>query len=156
MTFQVLGIKTQWMNGVLAEGLDANGQAPIRQRASAGANPCRHCLQLIPDGEPLLVLSYRPFSSVQPYAETGPIFLHATDCTRYEAEDLPDWFEFFDAAILRGYDERDWILYETGTVVAGPEIRGSCEQILANPDVRYVHIRSKFNCFQCEIRRVPG
>jgi hypothetical protein len=58
------------------------------------ANPCRHCPGLIREGEEKLVLSYRPFQSIQPYAESGPIFLHEAACERYERETLPAWFDF--------------------------------------------------------------
>ncbi|MBI3746164.1 MAG: DUF1203 domain-containing protein, partial [Chloroflexi bacterium] len=114
---------------------------------------CRHCLQLIADGEDKLVLSYRPFTSLQPYAEAGPVFLHARGCERYEADTLPAWFAFLAPALVRGYDARDWIRYETGRVVDGPELEARCRQILADDDVAYVHIRSKFNCFQCRVER---
>lgn len=140
---------TRFRNG----GVDANGQVAVRQIADAGANPCRHCLGLIAEGGPMLVLSYRPFPSLQPYAETGPIFLHAEACPRYASDRLPSWFTHFDPAIVRGYDSRDWIRYETARVINGGEIESVCESLLENPDVAYVHIRSKFNCFQCRVDR---
>jgi hypothetical protein len=37
--------------------------------------------------------------------------------------------------------------------VRGPEITAACRTILADPTVAYVHVRSKFNCFQCRIDR---
>jgi hypothetical protein len=117
------------------------------------ANPCRHCLQLIADGDEKLVLSYRPFPEAQPYAETGPIFLHKHECAHYEAERLPAWFAFLTPAIIRGYGQDDWIKYETGEVVSGGDLAATCHTILSNPDVAYVHIRSKFNCFQCRVDR---
>jgi hypothetical protein len=103
-----------------------------------------------------LVLCYRPFAEPQPYAETGPIFLHAHECSRYEADRLPDWFVFLDPAIIRGYDSDDWIKYETGAVVSGVELAATCDKILADAEVAYVHIRSKFNCFQCRVDRVQA
>jgi hypothetical protein len=56
-------------------------------------------------------------------------------------------------ALVRGYDANDWIVYETGSVVDGPELEAACRRILANDAVAYVHIRSKFNCFQCRVER---
>ena len=58
-------------------GTDANGQKPERHVCSGGMMPCRHCLADIKAGEPYLILAHRPFPSAQPYAEQGPIFLHA-------------------------------------------------------------------------------
>lgn len=134
-------------------GTDANGQVPLEVKAQGKSNPCRHCLQRIAEGEDMLILSYRPFETVQAYAETGPIFLHKNDCAHYQEPQLPDWFQHLDPAIIRGYNQHDWILYETGKVVAGAELAQACEAILSKPEVSYVHIRSRFNCFQCRVER---
>lgn len=153
MKLRIEGLPSDAMVRIRNGGTDANGQPALKQTADAGANPCRHCLGLIAEGSPMLVLSYRPFDSVQPYAETGPIFLHADSCQRYESDRLPAWFTHFDPAIVRGYDTNDWIRYETARVIRGEEIGSACESLLENPEVAYVHVRSKFNCFQCRVDR---
>jgi hypothetical protein len=150
---RVEGIASEWVERVRAGGADANGQMALTRVAAGGANPCRHCLGLIADGDEKLVLAYRPFPSLQPYAETGPIFLHVKPCPRYASNELPGWFAFMDPALVRGYDTEDWIRYETGNVVPGPEIAGACRRILADPSIAYAHVRSKFNCFQCRVDR---
>ena len=91
---------------------------------------------------------------LQPYAETGPIFLHRDGCESYNRDSLPAWFDFLDPAIVRGYDTDDWIRYDTGDVVRGADLTAACHTILADHTVAYVHIRSKFNCFQCRVDRV--
>jgi hypothetical protein len=153
MTLRIEGIPTNIHAALRHGAVDANGQPPVLQSAEGGRNPCRHCLGLIAEGETMLILAFRPFGSVQPYAETGPIFLHAEDCAHYAHDRLPEWFAHLDPAIVRGYGANDWIRYETGQVVRGPELAGTCEAILADPEVAYVHIRSKFNCFQCRVTR---
>jgi hypothetical protein len=153
MKLRVEGIAHEEAIRIRNGGADANGQPALLQTADAGANPCRHCLGLIAEGSPMLVLSWRPFGTVQPYAESGPIFLHAEECERYQSDHLPAWFAHFDPAIVRGYDGDDWIRYETARVVKGEEIAATCESLLENPEVAYVHIRSKFNCFQCRVAR---
>ena len=50
--------------------------------SDGGDNPCRHCLREIEKGKDMLVLTHRPFGNVQPYAESGPIFLCAEACER--------------------------------------------------------------------------
>lgn len=153
MALKVSGIDSDTVQQLRAGAADANGQAPLSEVARGLGNPCRHCLQPIADGERKLVLGYRPFPGPQPYAEVGPIFLHEAKCPHYESERLPAWFAHLTPAIVRGYDGRDWIRYETGRVVKGEELAAVCEEILANPEVAYVHIRSKFNCFQCRVER---
>jgi hypothetical protein len=153
MQLAVLGIPSQEVERIRRGGGDANGQPALVRIAEGVANPCRHCLALIPEGEEKLVLAYRPFAAPQPYAEVGPIFLHGKACQRYVADRLPRWFDFLDPALIRGYGSDDWIRYETGNVVAGTELGAACRRILADDSISYVHIRSKFNCFQCRVER---
>lgn len=152
-TLAVRGMPTDHARALWRGGLDAHGQPPLRRTARGLANPCRHCLQLIPDGQPMLILSYRPFDALQPYAEAGPVFLHAEPCTRWDASVMPSWFAHLSPALVRGYGADDWIRYDTGQVVPGPELAAACAHILADPGVAYVHVRSKFNCYQCRVER---
>lgn len=153
MALKVSGIDTATVLAIRGGAGDANGQRALSEVVTGPGSPCRHCLQPIAEGQRKLVLSHRPFPGPQPYAEAGPIFLHEADCPHYESDRLPDWFVRLTPAIVRGYDTRDWIRYETGRVVQGEDLAAACEEILANPEVAYVHIRSKFNCFQCRVER---
>lgn len=153
MTLRVRGIASTDVSLLRAGGPDANGQ-PAQVHPATGLDPCRHCLGIIAEGDDKLVLGYRPFEALQPYAETGPIFLHRRACARYDSDELPDWFVFLEPAIVRGYGQDDWIRYDTGDVVAGRELTAACHTILADPSIAYVHIRSKYNCFQCRVDRV--
>lgn len=132
---------------------DAYGLVPER-RVSPGGYPCRHCLGEIAAGEAYLTLAYRPFPALQPYAETGPIFLHAEACPQYEAtEVLPPMLGSPDY-IVRGYGHDDRIVYGSGGVVATEAIMARAEVLLGNPDIAYVHVRSaRNNCYQCRIER---
>jgi hypothetical protein len=153
MRFTVRGISSDEVQQIREGGADANGQ-PARTRIAKGlANPCRHCLTLIAPGDEKLVLAYRPFEALQPYAETGPIFLHKGRCERYESDLLPPWFDYMDPAIIRGYGTDDWIRYDTGDVVSGKALAATCQRILADETIAYIHIRSKYNCFQCRVDR---
>lgn len=153
MKLSIRGIRSEEVDRIRAGGADANGQPALVRVAEGVANPCRHCLGLIAEGDAKLVLAHRPFDALQPYAETGPIFLHERACERYESDALPAWFDFMEPAIVRGYDADDWIRYDTGHVVAGREIAATCRQILADASIAYVHVRSKYNCFQCRVDR---
>ena len=119
MKLAVRGIASDEVRRIHEGSADANGQPALVRIAEGLANPCRHCLELIAPGDEKLVLAYRPFATVQPYAETGPIFLHKQPCGRYASDALPAWFVCMDPAIIRGYDGDDWIRYETGTSSRG-------------------------------------
>ena len=153
MALHVRGIATDDVERMRRGAPDANGQPALHRIAEGVANPCRHCLDLIADGDGKLVLAYRPFDALQPYAEIGPIFLHQEPCVRYDHAGLPAWFDFLEPAIVRGYGADDWIRYDTGHVVPGRELSTVCETILADASIAYVHIRSKYNCFQCRVDR---
>ena len=135
---------------------DANGQAPERKISDGDGVPCRHCLEYVEAGEPYLVLGYRPFPAPQPYAETGPVFIHAADCPAYEpAQGLPPRERGPQRQqILRGYGADDRIVYGTGMVVRAGDIETEAAAILKRPEVAYVHMRSATNnCFTLRIDR---
>jgi hypothetical protein len=153
MQLRVRGIPTDEVSRFRGGEPDANGQPALLRTADGRANPCRHCIGLIAEGDTKLVLAYRPFDRLQPYAETGPIFLHKDPCEHYDREALPAWFDHLDPAVVRGYGNDDWIRYETGDVVRGRELTLACRSILRDTTVAYIHIRSKYNCFQCRVDR---
>jgi hypothetical protein len=134
---------------------DANGQTPERQISDGGGNPCRHCLQDIAAGAPMLVLAHRPFPAPQPYAEVGPIFLHAEDCLRYdEGAGVPAMIVRREAILLRGYGADDRIVYGTGKVIPTEEIASLAAYLFQRPEIAYLHLRSASNnCYQCRIER---
>ncbi|MCC3305444.1 DUF1203 domain-containing protein [Sneathiella sp. HT1-7] len=134
-------------------GLDAYGHAPEHHISDGDGNPCRHCLSNIAAGDEFLVLSYRPFASEQPYAEQGPIFLHAMECEAYvRHHELPEMIKSRAGLLLRGYGDNDRIVYGTGQFVAPEEIEAAARNILATKGVAYVHARSATNnCYQLRI-----
>lgn len=153
MRLSVAGLETGYVEAIRGGGGDANGEPAWVRVAEGVANPCRHCLGLIAAGDEKLVLAHRPFPGPQPYAEVGPIFLHRSSCPRYVSDRVPGWFAFLEPALVRGYDHEDWIRYETGRVVRGIDVEAEARGILEDDAVAYVHVRSKFNCFQCRIDR---
>jgi hypothetical protein len=147
---------TDVARGYQSGGLDAYGQASERRTADGRFRvPCRHCLTDVAPGEEYLVLAYRPFTTLQPYTETGPIFLHAKDCDRHPAaEHTPEMLLESAQMIVRGYSADERIVYGTGAVVPTDRIDETAAALLARDDVAFVHVRSASNnCFQCRIDR---
>ncbi|MBD9372068.1 DUF1203 domain-containing protein [Rhizobium sp. ARZ01] len=132
-------------------GTDAYGMRPERRISDGDGVPCRHCLEGVRAGDPYLILAYRPFPKLQPYAETGPIFLHAEPCPAYSGAASPPMLESRDY-IVRGYDADDRIVYGSGAVTPTDEIPAYAETLLARPEIAYIHVRSaRNNCYQCRI-----
>lgn len=135
---------------------DANGQKPERHISDGDGVPCRHCQSDVAKDEPYLILNYRPFPGLQPYAESGPIFIHAEPCERYAtSEKVPDmFFRNSRRYLLKGYYANDRIAYGTGTIVGPEDMVVTAARILARPDIAYVHARSALNnCYQLRIER---
>jgi len=156
MTLRFSGMPSDVAAAFRAGAPDANGQAPERQISDGDGVPCRHCLGYVEAGEEYLVLGYRPFPAPQPYAETGPIFLHAEECPAYDpAQGLPPRHQGgHNAQILRGYGTDDRIVYGTGVVVEPAAIETKAAGLLDRADVAYVHMRSATNnCFTLRIDR---
>jgi len=147
-------IPTEIVRAYQAGGVDSYGLLPERRVSDGGGNPCRHCLRMIPEGAGMLVLAHRPFGALQPYAETGPIFLCADACAAGGGEEVPEILASPDY-ILRGYGPDERIVYGTGGVVPTGRIAARAEEVLAMPGVAFVHVRSaRNNCFQVRVERV--
>ena len=132
---------------------DAYGHTPERTVSDGGGNPCRHCLRLIPEGAPMLILAHRPFPALQPYAETGPIFLCADPCEQGGGTEIPAALASPDY-LVKGYGANDRIVYGTGRITPTPDIPAAAAAILSRADVAYVHVRSaRNNCYQARIDR---
>ena len=146
-----LGIPTDIVRDYQAGGPDANGQVPERHMSDGGGNPCRHCLRMIPEGADMLVLAHRPFDTVQPYAELGPIFLCADPCGAGGGAQVPEILAASEY-IVRGYGADDRIVYGTGAVVTTARIVAEAAARLDDARVAYVHVRSaRNNCYQVRI-----
>jgi hypothetical protein len=155
MNIRFVALDTTLVRALQSGGPDAYGMKPERRISDGDGVPCRHCLQQVARGEEYLILAHRPFPKEQPYAETGPIFLHAAECPRApENAALPDLFKPTPDYILRGYGDDDRIVYGTGGVIPTPRIPDRARELLARPDIAYVHMRSaRNNCYQCRIER---
>jgi len=153
MPIRFTPIATKIARAYQAGGADAYGMIPERKLSDGQGVPCRHCLQNVPKDAAYLVLAHRPFPSLQPYAETGPIFLCATECPQGAGSDLPTILSS-PSYILRGYSADNRIVYGTGKVTETADIPRAAENLLVRGDISYAHVRSASNnCFQVRIDR---
>jgi hypothetical protein len=139
-------------------GTDAYGYLPETMISDGPGHPCRHCLANIDAGDELYVFAYRPFPALQPYAETGPVFMHKTPCRRYFAVEIqPPVLDTSSDFILRGYGANNRIVYGTGNVTLKQDIPDYAARLFERDDVSYIHVRSaRNNCYQCRIDRRVG
>jgi hypothetical protein len=106
----------------------------------------------VPAGREYLIVAARPFPEVQPYAETGPIFLCAEDCQPWTGDGVPPVLGSAPDYLLKGYSPDHRIVYGTGDVIPACELPMRAAAILADERVTFVDVRSaRNNCFQARI-----
>ena len=154
MPIRFEALPTETVRALQRGGPDAYGHQPERRVSDGDGVPCRHCLEDVAAGETYLVVAHRPFDTLQPYAETGPIFLHASECERAPARgERPSILSGPDY-IVRGYDSDERIVYGTGAVIPTDRVREYADRLLGQERIAFVHIRSaRNNCFQCRVER---
>jgi Protein of unknown function (DUF1203) len=120
--------------------------------ADSDGNPCRSCLRLTPAASRLILFAHRPFTTGGPYAETGPVFIHAEPCARYKrtGEFPPD----FRARTLtfRAYDTQGRI--HDATVADGVDAERILQRLFATDEVAVVHVRNPvWGCYDFRVER---
>ncbi|WP_299889330.1 DUF1203 domain-containing protein [uncultured Ruegeria sp.] len=153
--YRISALPTDQVQAYRDGASDGYGNPPERAISNGQGNPCRHCLTYIPEGHEMLVLAHRPFPGTQPFAETGPIYLCAEPCKRYEdAAELPEALTSSPNYLIKGYGPDDRIVYGTGVIAPQSQLHDAAQTIFACEDVAYIHIRSALNnCYHARIDR---
>lgn len=154
MTLKFIALDSEQVNRLRYGAPDAYGCQPERTISDGDGNPCRHCLDEIARDREMLILAHRPFDSLQPYAETGPIFLCAQACDRYpETAGIPDLYQRGEM-LIRGYDHNQRIVYGSGKVIGMESIQAEARRLFEDPRVAFIHVRSATNnCYHFRIER---
>jgi hypothetical protein len=101
--------------------------------------PCRHCLRWALPGEQLVLFPYPSIPPGRPYSETGPIFVHAQSCPRYEATaEYPT--DFRRGRVIRAYNAAQDMIAAEAVATSDPEV--VIEKLLANPETEFLQARS--------------
>jgi hypothetical protein len=135
----------------LADGHGNKGLKPIHVDEHPGYI-CRHCLEDPAVGESVYLVSYSPFDRAVPYRSVGPIFLHTTDCRRYDRTDeLPRSLRH-RLLSLRAYRSDDFLV--RADVVPGDATDRLLDQFFEDSGVAYVDIHNaRPGCFNCRVFR---
>jgi hypothetical protein len=113
--------------------------------------PCRHCLRWAQPGERVILFPYAAIPPGHPYSETGPIFVHAKACERYNATDeFPA--DFRNGRVFRAYSSSYHMI--DVEVANGTEPGAVIEKLLENSETAFVHARSvTHGCYTFGIAR---
>jgi len=150
-TFRVSPLPGDFVREIRSTRRDRRGNE-VSVRSDPERHQCRSCLRLTEPGERHLLLSYTPFASDQPYAETGPIFIHERECEPYAATgSYPPEFPHHDVA-LRAYTGKNEI---ADARLVGPDrVEDVIAGLLADDRVSYIHARNGgYGCYMFRIDR---
>ena len=155
MQISIKPIPTPDARALQAGGPDAHGYPAERHTSDGSGIPCRHCLEDVAVGEDYLILAYSPFASAQPYAETGPIFLHQKTCQAYsEQTHLPPEILRRELVLMKAYGSNHRIVYGKGCLISPVDILNRAVQLLSEAGIAYLHVRSAYNnCYSFRVDR---
>jgi hypothetical protein len=149
----VLAIDPDRLAAMRAAGADEHG-SPFVPYPARGWEPLRCCLRIARPDEQIALIGYRPFATVSPWAEVGPVYVHGAACAGLRTDTgLPPELRT-GPRILRGYHADGSLAYDHIThVPEGVDIEAPLRELLAAPEVAEVHVRAVLTqCFTYAVR----
>jgi hypothetical protein len=141
-TLLVCAIDPVRLDAVRAAGRDESGN-PLVASVAEGWEPLRCCLNKATLGEPIALISFSPFTVHSPWAETGPVFIHARGCSGYGAPGVLPADLRTGPRVLRTYHADGSLDYDDITVVGpGEDIEVPLRELLGRSQVAVVHVRA--------------
>lgn len=137
--FRIVPLATEVAETARVRAREGSPDHEIITTEQAGAYPCRHCLQWARPGERVILFPYASIPPGRPYAESGPIFVHADACPSYAATDeYPA--DFRSHRVLRAYNATNDMI--DAVVVADDQPEPVIAQLLQNPETAFLQARS--------------
>ena len=154
VTARIVGLDPEQLDEFWNTALDHNGNAAEPFIDDTGAWPLRCCLRDSRPGDELAIVAWSPFPDRGPYAETGPVVLHAKTCLGPESGDVPAQFRN-RRQILRPYGKDQRIAYDHIRLLeADDDIEVAIADLIANDDIVFVHARNVLSgCYSFTIQR---
>ena len=138
---------------IRAAAVDEAGNRLAVQVDPDGGSPLRCCLRESVPGERVLLIAYTPPGTRGPYAERGPVFIHAEPCPGYRTPDQYPPGLRHRQQVVRAYDRQGRIA--DGVLVSDcGQALTMIRELLARPDVPIVHVRNVgHGCYNFAVRR---
>jgi len=152
-TFRVAPLPPAELARIRAAAVDDFGNPVVRQvNDDPSGAPLRCCLRFAEVGEWIALIAYRPFATPSPYAEVGPVFIHADECPGYtETDRFPSGFRH-RRLVLRAYDHEGRIA--SAAFVDGDGAEAAIEEQLTRPEIAFLHFRAQtYGCYQFAVHR---
>ena len=151
-SFRVAALDADELDEIRSSGVDALGNPISISVDEEGGAPLRCCLTEAQPGERIALIAHRPFRSAGPFAEVGPVYVHAERCPGYqEPHAYPAGFRH-RTQVFRSYGYDGTIV--DAEIVAGDDAEDAIERLLARPEVAFLHGRNVlYGCYMFAIER---
>lgn len=154
-TFLVSAIPPPDLERVRAQGHDDfdNPVEPFVVQ-QGGRPPLRCCLREGAPGERIALIAYRPSDRGGPYAEVGPVFIHAGRCDGYSDDAAyPEGFRHL-RQLFRAYGRDGRQVHNQ--IVEPTEVDSVIAELLDRPEIGFIHSRNVLaGCYMFAINRAP-
>ena len=152
LALDVIAIDPDRLQRMRDRGWDETGNPWTRRRAGGG-EPLRCCLTRAAGGEPIVLITYSPWTAPSSWAESGPVFVHHDVCAGWAAAGWPEGFRDSNSA-LQPFDIDGARAYDHITFVRpGDDTGTAVRDLLAVEGVELVHVRSATaQCFTFAVR----
>ena len=152
-SFQAVAIPTEVADSVRATMKSPKYGFPAHKEVAEGRAPCRHCLGIIKlHEEELILFTMDAFHGLNVPPSPGPVYIHAKECPRYEADrGIPDAYRG-RLLTLEAFGADRKLVAETRA--ANSEEEGIAEELFKNPAVEYIQVRStEAGCYLFRLER---
>jgi hypothetical protein len=149
-TFRVVALPTSTAEEARRKAASGASDHKTSVVASEYTAPCRHCLTWAKAGERVILFPYQSIPSDRPYAESGPIFVHADACPRYS---LPNEFprELRRGRSVRAYNQQHEIV---AAELANDAPEEAAARLLQSDAIQFLHVRSaSHGCYTFKVER---
>jgi hypothetical protein len=160
IAFRVHAIPARTLAEIRLAGHDQFGNELTPIVDADGGSPMRCCLRRSAPGEQLYLITYRPFTRPGPFAEAGPVFVHASACPGYHENDAyPAGYRDWPPMVFRPYRHHaelncDGIAYDAIQIGEGAAAESLIRTIFADPTIEFIHTRNvRAGCFMFSIAR---
>jgi hypothetical protein len=155
--FRVTPIPAGVLERIRAAGHDDFGNPLVPVTSEEGGEPMRCCLQRAAPGDRLGLIAYRPFARPGPFAESGPVFIHAEACAGYASTgSYPPGYRDWPTMVFRPYHYDGSIAYDAIALGDGAGAEALIASMLADPAIEFIHTRNVYaGCYMFCIGR-PG
>ena len=153
--FRVTPIPADVLDRIRAAGHDDFGNPLVPAADEDGGSPLRCCLRRSAPGDRLCVISYRPFTRPGPYAESGPVFIHADRCAGYgDTGAYPAGYRDWPTMVFRPYRYDGVIAYDAIQMGDAETAEALIADIFADPTIEFIHTRNVYaGCYMFRISR---